>query len=175
MYVALEGNTMSDVDPSGGAAELVVSAVRVFNVPVEDVWKAWSDAKYVERWWGPTGFTASLATHDFRPGGTSLLRMSSPEYGDVYNTWNYQVVTPLQRIEFIMNFSDESGTTLDPADAGIPPGVPRDVPHVVTFETADAQTTLTVTEHGYTSEQAVQISQLGLDQCLDKMVAIFAR
>ena len=36
-------------------------------------------------------------------------------------------------------------------------------------------TEMTVTEHGYTSDQAHDLSKAGLEQCIDKMAAIFAR
>ena len=63
----------------------------------------------------------------------------------------------------------------DPAATGIPPGVPYDVLHVVTFEAAgDGGTEMTVTEYGYTTEQAHDLSKAGMEQCLDKMAAIFA-
>ena len=51
--------------------DLVVT--RIFDAPVEQVWKAWSDPDQVMRWWGPHGFTAPVAKMDFREGGTSLV------------------------------------------------------------------------------------------------------
>jgi hypothetical protein len=38
--------------------------IRVFDAPVEQVWKAWSDPSYVMQWWGPEGFTSPLANSD---------------------------------------------------------------------------------------------------------------
>ena len=35
-------------------------------------------------------------------------------------------------------------------------------------------TELTITEHGCPTEQIVDMSKMGMEQCLDKMVAIFA-
>ena len=84
-------------------------------------------------------------------------------------------IDPHERIEFVSNFADEDGTHLDPAAMGVPPGVPHDVPHVVTFEaTGDGGTEMTVTEHGYTTEEARDLSKAGMEQCLDKMAAMFA-
>jgi hypothetical protein len=34
---------------------------------------------------------------------------------------------------------------------------------------------MTVTEHGHASEQVVEMSRAGMEQCLDKMPAIFAK
>ena len=148
---------------------------RVIDVPVDQVWKAWSDSNYVKQWWGPTGFTCPLAEMDFREGGTSLVCMRAPEeFGgmDMYNTWTYRKIVPMEQIEFIQNFADQNGNQVDPAELGIPPGVPHEVPHVITFKALNGnQTELTVTESGYTSDQAHDISKVGMEQCLDKMSA----
>jgi uncharacterized protein YndB with AHSA1/START domain len=101
--------------------------------------------------------------------------MRSPEGHDLYNTWTYREILPLRLLEFVQRFSDEDGNTLDPATLGLLPGIPRDVPHVVTFEaTGDGKTELTVTEYGYGSDQVVEVSRAGMQQCLDKMAASFA-
>lgn len=155
--------------------EMVITCV--FDAPVEQVWKAWSDSEQVKKWWGPTGFTSPLANMDFRVGGTSLVCMRAPqEYGgmDMYNTWTYQKIVPMQQIEFIQHFTDQNGTILAPAAVGIPPGVPKEVRHVIAFKPINEnQTEMTVTEYGYTSEQAHDLSKMGMEQCLDKMAASF--
>ena len=57
----------------------------------------------------------------------------------------------------------------------LPPGVPHDVRHVIKFKAAgDNRTEMTVTEYGYTSDQAHDLSKAGLEQCLDKMAAVVA-
>jgi uncharacterized protein YndB with AHSA1/START domain len=115
---------------------------------------------------------------DFRVGGASLVCMRAPaEYGgqDMYHTWTYTRIDPQKRIEFLSNFANEDGTHLDPGALGMPPGVPHDVPHVIVFKAAGNKgTEMTVTEHGYTTEQARDLSRAGMEQCLDKMAAMFA-
>ncbi len=151
---------------------------HVFDASVEQVWKAWSDSEQVMRWWGPTGFTAPLARMDFREGGTSLVCMRAPkEFGgqDLYNTWTYRKIVPMQLIEFIQNFADKDGNKVTPVTVGLPPEIPFDVRHVITFKPlGDKLTEITVTEFGYPSEQIVEVSRAGMEQCLDKMAAIFA-
>lgn len=157
---------------------LDVTASRTYPVPVEAVWAAWTEPDLIRRWWGPAGFTCPLARMDVRVGGVSLLAMRAPEEyggGETYNTWTYGAVEPMARLEYVMRFADEKGATISPADAGIPPGVPDAVPHVVTFTpTAAGGTQLSITESGYLTAQARDISQGGLDQCLDKLDAVLA-
>ena len=152
--------------------DLVVT--RIFDAPVEQVWKAWSDPDQVMRWWGPHGFTAPVAKMDFREGGTSLVCMSAPGFGDLYNTWTYREIKPMRQIEFIQHFADKDGNKIDPVSIGLPPDIPKEVRHVVTFKDAGNKTEMTVTEFGYTSEQTLEISKSGLEGCLDKMAATFA-
>jgi uncharacterized protein YndB with AHSA1/START domain len=150
---------------------------RVFEASVEQVWQAWRDPALVRRWWGPEGFTSPLAEMDFREGGTSFVCMRAPkEYGgqDLYNIWTYQKIVPMQRIEFIQNFADKEGNQVAPAELGLASEIPFAVRHVITFKALDDnQTELTVTEYGYPSEQIAEISRTGMNQCLDKMTAIF--
>ena len=116
----------------------MTSSSRVFSdAPVELVWKAWTDPEYVMRWWGPDYFTSPSAKIDFREGGTSLVCMRAPkDFGgqDMYSTWVYQKIVPMERIEFIQNLADENGNLIDPAMLGMPPEFPRDTRTVVTFK-----------------------------------------
>lgn len=170
---------MTNDNPAQTSKTRDMVVTRVFDAPVEQVWKAWSDPGHVKRWWGPTGFTAPVANMDFREGGTSLVCMRAPkEYGgqDIYNTWTYREIAPMQRIEFIQNFADEHGKHVAPATLGLPAEIPFDVRHVIAFEgKGDNKTEMTVTEYGYPSDQIVETSRAGMEQCLDKMAAIFAR
>jgi uncharacterized protein YndB with AHSA1/START domain/predicted enzyme related to lactoylglutathione lyase len=171
-----DGNQWSVQQISGRAGPAHDLAVtRVLDAPVEEAWKAWTEPAYVMRWWGPTGFTSPLAELDVREGGTSLVCMRAPaEYGgqDMYNTWTYRTVVPPERLEFELDFTDADRALLP--DEAIPPGVPRAVRHLVTLRAADGgRTELTVQEFGYGTAEARDVSRAGLEQCLDKMVAIF--
>lgn len=170
---------MSDTnmpDAANGGETYNVVVTRVFNASVERVWRAWSDSEDVRQWWGPTGFTCPIAQMDLREGGTSLVCMRAPqEYGgfEIYNTWTYGIIVPMERLEFVQHFSDPNGNPIDLGAAGVPPGVPYEVPHVVTFKSLDDnQTEMTVTEYGYPSEEIVAQSKAGMEQCLDKMAVL---
>ena len=155
------------------ATTKTMTLTRTFDAPVAEVWKHWSESEKVMKWWGPKGFTSPLAKMDFREGGVSLVCMRAPKEAggfDMYNTWTYTKIIPRERIEFTLNFADKDGNKLDPAMMSLPPGIPNEVPHVITFKAlGDNKTEMTVNEHGYTTDQAVQISKTGLEECLDKM------
>jgi uncharacterized protein YndB with AHSA1/START domain len=145
---------------------------RVFDAPLERLWRAWSSADDVMQWWGPRGFSAPVANMEFRERGASLVCMRAPDGMEFWNTWSYQRIVPLQRIEFVMGFADKDGRPVAPAELGLPPDLAREVPHVVVFEAEGSRTRLTVTEHGYTNEHTLEMSRQGLEQCLDKMEAL---
>ncbi len=151
---------------------------RVFDAPVKQVWKAWSDPEYVMQWWGPKGFTCPVAKMDFCEGGISLVCMCAPkEFGgqNMYNTWTYKKIVPMQRIEYIVNFTDEDGKKIDPISIGLSQDLPQEVRNLVTVKAVgDNKTEITVTEYDWTVGQMMEMSKQGLEQCLDKMAAIFA-
>jgi uncharacterized protein YndB with AHSA1/START domain len=169
---------MSDKATPGSATKHDLVLTRVFDAPVELVWKAWTGPEQVMRWWGPNGFSSPLARIDFRVGGTSLVCMRAPkELGgrDMYSTWEYREIEPMRRIVYIHNLADKDGKKADPGELGLPPDFPQDQRHTVTFEALDGnKTELTITEHGWTAGQMMDMSRTGMEQCLDKMAATFA-
>jgi len=156
-----------------GKRDLVVT--RVFEAPVERVWQAWLDPALVRQWWGPDGFTCPLAEIDFREGGTSLVCMSAPAFGDQYSAWHYTAIRPLQHIEYTHNLVDRAGRLIDPASLGLPPDFPQDVRNRVAFrDLGGGRTELTVTEFDWPPGQMLELSRMGLEQCLAKMAACLA-
>ena len=164
-------------NPAVKTRDLIVS--RIFNAPVELVWKAWIEPEYVMKWWGPDYFTSPSAKIDFREGGTSLVCMRAPQdFGgqDFYNTWVYQKIVPMQRIEFIQNLADKDGNRIDPASVGIPSNFPENTRTVVIFkDIGDNRTEMTVTEYNLPTADTEmgRNAELGLNQSVDKMAKIF--
>lgn len=98
--------------------EKKLAVSRIFNAPVEEVWKMWTEPAYVMQWWGPDRFTCPFARIDFKEGHTSLVSMKAPdEFGGQihYNIWNYTRIVHLQSIEFVMNLADKDGNKQRPA------------------------------------------------------------
>jgi uncharacterized protein YndB with AHSA1/START domain len=155
--------------------DLIVT--RLFNAPLDLVWRAWTEPKHIMRWWGPQYFTAPVAKIDFREGGTSLLCMRAPQdYGgqDFYSTLYYTKIVPMERIEYFENLSDENGTTVDPAALGLPADFPQNVQTIVTFKPVGKKTEMTIAQYGYPDNHVYENAEAGLNQSLDKMAQSFA-
>jgi uncharacterized protein YndB with AHSA1/START domain len=152
---------------------------RIFDAPVKQVWQAWVDPRIVTQWWGPNGFTSPSARIDFRVGGTSLVCMRAPkEFGgqDMYSTWEYRKIVPMQRIEYIHNLADKDGNKIDPTSIGLPANFPQDLRNLVAFkDLGNGRTEMTVTEYGWPVGQMMEMSKMGMEQCLDKMAASIAK
>ena len=153
-----------------------IEVSRVFNAPVELVWKVWTDPELVKRWWGPKHFTSPVAIIDFREGGKSLVSMKAPEEmggEEFYSIWQYVKIIPMQSIEFIQSLSDNDGNKTDPVKLGMPPDFPPDIKTVVTFkEIANNKTEMTVIEYADFGTIS-NFAQIGLEQSIEKMDAIF--
>jgi len=151
---------------------------RVFDAPVASVWKAWNDPEWVMRWWGPTGFTSPMCKMDFKEGGTTIVCMRAPkDFGgmDMYNSWTYKTIRPLEFIEYHFGWVDKDGNKIDPASLGLPPNMPKNMRHTVEFkDLGNGKSEMTISEFGYDSKEIVELSRGGMGQCLDKMAAIFA-
>lgn len=164
---AISGNSQPQLK------DLIVT--RTFEAPVVEVWKYWSEADSVKKWWSPTGFTTPIARMDFREGGTSLICMRSTQGQDLYSTWTYRKIVPLESIEYIHHLADQDGKPADPVKLGLPADFPQGIRNLITFKTAGNKTEMTITEYGYPSEQWLNLSRLGLEQCLNKMAAALTK
>lgn len=149
--------------------DLVIS--HTFDAPVQKVWQAWTDDKFVQRWWRVDGFSNILAKMDVREGGVSHVGMrASKEYGgmDYYNVFRYTRVIPLEVIQFVSNFADKAGNVITPEAAGLPAETAIDKKQQVVFENlGDGKTKVTVTEFGWLAEGVmIERSRRGLEETL---------
>jgi len=77
---------------------LVIS--RTFPAPRDLVFKAWSSAEHMKRWFSPAGYTVPEAEIDFRPGGVCAICMRSPEGRDFWSRGSYIEISPPDRLVF---------------------------------------------------------------------------
>jgi uncharacterized protein YndB with AHSA1/START domain len=147
---------------------------RVLDIPVELVWKGWTDPKMVMLWWGPKDFTSPTCEIDLREGGRYLFCMRAPkEYGgqDYYSAGVYTKIMPMERLEFTQILADKDGNLIDPAQVGMPPDFPKEIKMVIEFKAQGDQTELTITEYDWTVGPMSKNSVAGMNQSLDKFAA----
>ncbi len=150
-----------------------IVVTRVYDAPVERAWKSWSESEEVRKWWGPDHFSSPSAEMDFREGGTSIVCMRAPkEFGgqDMYSVWAYKKIEPMRTIDFVQNLADKDGKVMEPVKLGKPPEFPIEMRTVVTFKAlGSGRTEMTVREYDWPVRPMLKMSEMGLNQCLDKM------
>jgi uncharacterized protein YndB with AHSA1/START domain len=73
---------------------------RAFPAPRDLVFKAWSSAEHLKRWFSPEGMSVPTAEIDFRPGGVFNICMRSPEGQDFWSKGSYDEISPPDRLGF---------------------------------------------------------------------------
>ncbi|BDV31595.1 SRPBCC family protein [Microbacterium terricola] len=163
-------------EDSRGEDGFTVEAEREIDAPPAVAWRSWTDSDVLSRWWGPSGFTCPTARMDVRVSGVSLVSMAAPDWGfpEMFSTWTYTVVDEPHRLEFTFRFADAEGAALAPGDPRVPPGVPAEVAHVITFEGLPSERTrMRIVESGYETAEPLEMSRQGLEQSLDKLLPLF--
>jgi uncharacterized protein YndB with AHSA1/START domain len=172
-----KGNFATGAATNGEKRDVAIT--RVFDAPVELVWKAWTDPEYLMRWWGPTGFTACQCKIDFREGGKFIFCMRAPKEfqggRDFYTSGEYKKIVPLNLIEFTQGLSDKDGNRIDPTTMGMPADFPKEIPSTLAFKRVGNKTELIATEYGWTVGQMRDMSEAGLNECLDKLAKVLAK
>jgi uncharacterized protein YndB with AHSA1/START domain len=95
------------------AAALTLTAVGEYPVPVERLWRAWTDPRQLERFWGPPQWPATFTRHDVRVGGRSEYAMTGPEGQSSRGFWVFEHVEDQRGFRIRDGFSNEDGTPND--------------------------------------------------------------
>ena len=168
-------HTKSTTEPArdGGDHELVIT--RVFDAPVELVWKAWTDPEHVARWWGPRDFTSPKCTIDFRVGGRYHFAMQSPDGQIFWSTGTYREIEPHAFIACTDSFADEEGNVVPATHYGMGDDFPLEMEVVLTFEAiANGKTRFTLRHSGLPSGPMEDMTRAGWNQSFDKLAASLA-
>jgi uncharacterized protein YndB with AHSA1/START domain len=89
-----------------------LTLIRIFDAPRDLVFEAWTNPKYLAKWWGPDGFTNPRCEFDARPGGRIHIDMQAP-YGVTYPmTGTVDDVAPPSRLVFTAVAEDHDGNAL---------------------------------------------------------------
>lgn len=145
-----------------------MTITRIFNAPVDIVWRAWSKPEIIQKWWGPKNFTAPHYIMDFRVGGKYLSCMRSPEGVDYWSTGVYKEIEPLKRIVCTDSFSNNEGKIISAALYGMNPDFPPEMQINLEFEDLNGKTKMTLVHEGLPESEQQMCSQ-GWNESFDKL------
>jgi uncharacterized protein YndB with AHSA1/START domain len=94
------------------ALEREVIITRIFDAPRSLVFKAWTDPKHIQRWWGPKGFTNPFCELDVRVGGAWRIVMRGPNSVDYPGSGVYREIVEPERLVFTNIAEDQEGNTV---------------------------------------------------------------
>lgn len=115
------------------------SITRTFDAPRDLVWKVYTEAEHLAKWWGPKGFGIRVAQLDLQPGGVFHYGMQLPDGKEVWGKFVYREIVAPERLCFVVSFSDENcGITRHFMSASWP----LEVFNSVTFDEKNGKTTL---------------------------------
>ncbi|MCJ0743690.1 SRPBCC domain-containing protein [Pedobacter montanisoli] len=77
-----------------------LSVTKLLDVPVDLVWKVWTEAEHIANWWGPIGFTNTIQQMDVRVEGEWRLIMHGPDGKNYPNRSIFKEIIPLGKIVF---------------------------------------------------------------------------
>jgi len=141
---------------------------RVVDVPKELVWKAWTQAEHIDKWFVPRPWTIASCEIDLRPGGMFRTVMRSPEGQEHDNPGCYLEVVANERLVWT--------SALAPGYRPVYSG-DGDLPFTATIllETVEAGTKYTaIAVHGTESDRKTHADMGFVDgwgTCLDQLVA----
>ncbi len=87
---------------------------RNYNASIDVVWKAWTDPKLVQEWWGPRGVSNPACLWEPKAGGKIyIVMLAGKELGPMEGTkWpmkgEFVQVTPKSKLVFTSNAVDEN-------------------------------------------------------------------
>jgi uncharacterized protein YndB with AHSA1/START domain len=82
---------------------------RIFSAPRETVFKAWSSAEHIKRWFCPDGYSVPEAKVEMRVGGAFEVCMRSPEGVDHWTKGTFTDVVAPERLTIDHHVIDPCG------------------------------------------------------------------
>lgn len=122
---------------------------REFDAPAELVWKSWTDAELLPRWYGPR--VETIIHHlEVKPGGLWLNEMKWDGKSN-FQRVEYTEVTPPSRLVWLHSMSDADWNVVANP---MMPDWPRILLTTVTFEETNGKTKMRLTWVPYDATEA---------------------
>ncbi len=140
---------------------------RMFPVSRSTLWRYWTAATEMKKWWSPNYLTTVRAESDPTPGGKIRIDMQEPDGGIHTASGHYTNLKQLERIEFVMSPLDAKGQPLFESH------------DTITFTATDDNTTELTLNIRLAASTAAAVNfiaglELGWNQTLDKLTRVLA-
>jgi uncharacterized protein YndB with AHSA1/START domain len=140
---------------------------RVFDAPIELVWKMWTDPASFKAWYGPAGATVPVAELDVRPGGHRRVCMALGSTQMWFTGQHLEAIEPT-RLVYTEVMADENGQPVSPESLGMPAKTPGTTEVTVVLEEVNGGTRVTLTHAGVPAESG---AARGWSGAFDKLAA----
>ena len=140
------------------AKQKTITIKRTFNLPLDTVWKAWTEPESAKKWWGPKEYTCPYCSIDFKVGGKYLNAMKGPDGKEIWSTGTYKEIIPQKKIVYTDSFADSKGNIVDAAFYKMPGEWAMELMVTLAFEEVGGKTNMTLQHAGL----PVEIS----DECI---------
>jgi uncharacterized protein YndB with AHSA1/START domain len=140
-------------------AHLTLEMKRVLPAPPPVVFRCFSDANELAKWWGPKGFTTPSVDFDPRVGERYRIEMQPPEGDPFHLAGEFRQVDPPSRLAFTFMW--------DPPD-------PDDVETEVSLSLRDVggSTEVALTQGPFKTEERRALHDDGWIDSLDRLEAV---
>ena len=139
-------------DTSAGVRNPVFETRHRAKAPRDLVWRVWTEAEHLARWWGPAGCTVGRCDLDLRVDGVFHYHLTFPN-GEMWGKFSIREIAAPERLVFLNGFSNPEG---DFAQAPFPGDWPRKMLTVITFRDVDGETDISLTSEPFNATEAQQ-------------------
>jgi uncharacterized protein YndB with AHSA1/START domain len=144
---------MSNVNVSQTDRELIFE--KTYKASRELVWKAFTEADRIRKWWGPKACPVSYCTLDFRIGGVWLYSLKCSEDAEHWAKAVYQEIEPLRKIVYVASFvKGQTGELLE--------GAPSPGMATIRFAEEARDTRVTARIECKTAEELTALTNMGM-------------
>ena len=91
---------------TSGKEQFVIN--RSFEVPLNTMYKMWTDPNHMSKWLPPTGFKMTFLKSDIRPGGGAFYFMNNDAGMKMFGRTQYLEMSSPNRVVYTQQFCDEN-------------------------------------------------------------------
>ncbi len=163
MQTAQENKTQNYKQSTPNSKLLVIE--REFDVPVEQLFAAFTTSGALMEWWWPEDLYADRIDMEFEEGGTYFINMKGGDQGGGGMTGEFEEIVENERIVMTDCFADEDGNAISAKEANMP----EKAYITFEFESVDDETSsFILSQQGIPNELQKDCIQ-GWNQSFDKL------